>query len=303
MRFGRYLAAIIFVTLMFLMAQLTAMDMLIFPEMLALLIGMLCSDKMPWKTDGVRSVIMMTLSAAIGVTIVNLSPFAMYFQALIGISAVALIIMLSDCTLMPCIAACLFAVYFEETSILYPCAVALMTFIVVRIRNFFINRGKLEASVKFRYLPDFEMDIKLWVLVILAYALISAIPLLSGFPLFIAPPLAVTLAESSAKDLSGKRVKIWFILTVASIIGVIARFGIVDILGFPEFVAAAVAAIFLLLELRLMNMVFPPAGAVTLLAFLVEGNTFGYPLMIAAGAAAVLAVSSFIYNRLEEYDG
>lgn len=303
MRFGRYLAAIIFVTLMFLMAQLTAMDMLIFPEMLALLIGMLCSDKMPWKTDGVRSVIMMTLSAAIGVTIVNLSPFAMYFQALIGISAVALIIMLSDCTLMPCIAACLFAVYFKETSILYPCAVALMTFIVVRIRNFFINRGKLEASVKFRYLPDFEMDIKLWVLVIIAYALISAIPLLSGFPLFIAPPLAVTLAESSAKDLSGKRVKIWFILTVASIIGVIARFGIVDILGFPEFVAAAVAAIFLLLELRLMNMVFPPAGAVTLLAFLVDGNTFGYPLMIAAGAAAVLAVSSFIYNRLEEYDG
>jgi len=65
-------------------------------------------------------------------------------------------------------------------------------------------------------------------------------------------------------------------------------------------VAAVAAAALVLLEMRLMNMLFPPAGAVTLLAFIADGNVFLYPPMIAVGAAVILAVSAWVNNRMKK---
>jgi len=178
--------------------------------------------------------------------------------------------------------------------------VALMCGVILIIRGHFINNGKLEETVKFRYLPDFESDLKLWGLIVVAYAILSALPLISGYMLFVAPPLAVTLAESSSKNLDGKRMKIWFVITVAAVIGALLRYSVVEMLGIPMWVAAVAAAALVLLEMRLMNMLFPPAGAVTLLAFIADGNVFLYPPMIAVGAAVILAVSAWVNNRMKK---
>lgn len=298
MRLMRCAVATVFVAVMFLLAQITGNDMFVFPEMFALLIGMVCADKMPWKTDGVHSVIMMTLSAIIGVCIVLAIPLPMYFQALIGLAAVGLLITLGDCSLMPCIAACLFPIYFKESSLMYPTVVAVMTFFVVRIRAFFVSKGAIESNTKFRYLPDFEFDLKVWLGIVLIFAVLAIIPMFTGYVLFLAPPVAVTLAEGSAKQLKGKRVKIWFVITVAAVIGSLARYVTTDVPGIPMFVAGFAAAVTVLIEMRLMNMMFPPAGAVVLLAFLADGNVFLYPPMISIGTAAVLALSGILNRKV-----
>lgn len=297
------MAAVLYVAVMFLAAELSGIDAFIFPEMLALLIGMLCTDRVPWKTDNVHTVLMMTISALVGVAIVTMVPFPMYFQAVIGFIVIGLLMILANCSLMPCIAACLFPIYFKESSIFYPILVAVMVVFVVLIRGRFINKGKIEESVKFRYLPDFEEDLRLWGMIALAFILLSAIPLCTEYMFFIAPPVAVTLAEGSSKKLTGRRVKIWFVITVAAVIGVLSRYVLNDMLELPVFIAATAVTALVLLEMRLMNMMFPPAGAVAILAFLVEGNTFLYPPMICVGAAIVLAVSSFINSRAEGYNG
>ncbi len=303
MRIGRYITAILFVTGMFLLSEITGSKVIIFPEMLAILVGILCADKVPWKTDTIHTVIMMSVSSFTGVLIAALLPFPVYVQALIGFIVTGLLLMLSDCSLMPCIAACLFPIYYGETSLLYPVMVILLTGIVLILRSGFIRKGYLEESVKFRYLPDFEIDLKMWGMVIAAFALLSAVPLFTGYLAFIAPPLVVTLVECSCKPLTGRRVKIWFVITVAAVTGVLMQTVLTDMLGMPTYVSAAAAAALTLLEMRLMNMMFPPAGAVMVLSFLAEGNIFLYPPMISVGAAVVIAVSAFINNTLEEYNG
>lgn len=285
------------VTVMLLLAQITEKNIFVFPEMFALLIGMLCSDKTPWKTDGVHSVILMTVSAFFGVCIVSTIPFALYFQALIGLAAVGLVMILTDCSLMPCIAACLLPIYFKESSMLYPFYVAVMTFAVVRLRAAFVSKGIIEGDTRFRYLPDFEYDLKIWIRIILAFAVLGAVPLLTDYAMFLAPPVVVTLAEGSTKRLKSKRIKIWFVITVAAVIGSIARYISTDTVGIPMFACGFAAAVLSLLEMRLMNMMFPPAGAVVLLAFLAEGNIFLYPFGISIGTAAVLAISEIINRK------
>lgn len=298
MRVMRCAVAAAFAAVMFLLAQITGNDIFIFPEMFALLIGMVCADKIPWKTDGVHSVILMTISAIIGVCIVSLVLLPMYFQALIGLAAVGLVMILTDCSLMPCIAACLFPIYFKENSVIYLLFVTVMTFAVVRIRAFFVNRGAIESDTKFRYLPDFEFDLKVWLGIILIFAVLAPIPMFTGYALFLAPPVAVTLAEGSTKQLKGKRVKIWFVITVAAVIGSLARYAAGDILQIPMFVAGFAAAITVLVEMRLMNLMFPPAGAVAILAFLADGNVFLYPPIISIGTAAVLALSGILNRKV-----
>lgn len=306
----RYILTLAFIFVMFLAASILKNEAVIFPEMLALLIGCVCTDKLPWKTDNIHTFIMMTLSAVAGVAISAFVPFPLYIKALMGFVFPGLLIILTDCTMMPCLSACLLPIYMGENSIVYPVAVSTMTAGTIVIRQILINRGNKEASFKFHYTPDFLYDVVIWGRMLVIFAVLSAVPMvLFGFvkkyipiniPIdseiifFLAPPLVVTFVEGYCRNLRGRRFKIWFVISVAAVTGALFRFVGVDLFGISPCVPAVLAAGITLLEMRLMNIMFPPAGAIALLPFIVEGNVFMYPPLVSLGCIVVLALSSIL---------
>jgi len=293
---------------MFLTASLTGENAVIFPEILALLIGLVCADRLPWKTDTIHTLLLMTLCAIAGCVIVRYVPFIMYFKALIGLSFAAVLITITDCMLMPCLSAVLLPIYLNDGSVLYPCAVFVMVGAVLLIRSLLIHSGMKEAAIKFHYTPNFEYDLKIWLKILIAFALMALTPMLlrdlpleapidavRGIPeliFIIAPPLVVTMSEAFFRDMRGRRFRVWFIMTIAAVTGALMRFIGVELLDITPAVPAVIAAMITVLEMKLMNIYFPPAGAAVLLAFLVEGNVFLYPPMIAAGCLLVLIAAS-----------
>ncbi|MDO5397422.1 MAG: hypothetical protein Q4G33_05780 [bacterium] len=306
----RYTLTLAFIFVMFLAADLLKNEAVIFPEMLAILIGCVCTDKLPWKTDNIHTFIMMTISAAAGFAISAFVPFPLYIKVLIGFVFPGLLIILTDCTMMPCLSACLLPIYMGETSAAYPIAVSLMTAGAVTIRQILINCGNKEASFKFHYTPDFAYDLGLWSRMFIIFAVLAAVPMvLFGFikkyipidiPIdseiifLLAPPLVVTFVEGYCRNMRGRRFRIWFVISVAAVTGALLRFIGVDLFGISQCVPAVIAAGITLLEMRLMNIMFPPAGAIALLPFITEGNVFMYPLLVSFGCIAVLAVSSML---------
>ncbi len=128
------------------------------------------------------------------------------------------------------------------------------------------------------------------------FAVMAVYPLWSGNIFLLAPPLVMTFAESSCRNMSGRRLRIWFLVTVAAVIGALLRFIGVDLFGLPMCGIAVIASALVLLEMKLMNLFFPPVGAVVLLAFIANGDIFMYPPCIAIGCAIVLIVSTIYRN-------
>ena len=304
----RYILTLAFVFVMFLTASVIKNDAVIFPEILALLVGCVCTDKLPWKTDSIHTFILMTISAFAGFAIAAFVPFPLYIKLLIGFIVPGLLIILTDCTMMPCISACLLPIYMGDVSPIYPAAVSVMTAATLAIRQILINTGNKEASFKFHYTPDFIYDFGVWWRMLVIFAALLAVPILlfgivkrylpinlpidSEIIFFLAPPLVVTFVEGFCRDLYGRRFKIWFVISVAAATGALLRFIGVDLLGFTPCIFAVIAAGITLLEMNLMRIMFPPAGAVALLPFIIKGNVFMYPPLVSLGCITVLVLAS-----------
>lgn len=304
----RYILTLAVVFAMFLSGAILKTDAVIFPEILAVLVGCVCTDRLPWKTDNIHTFILMTLSAFAGYAITAFVPFPLYFKVLIGFIVPGILIILSDCTMMPCISACLLPIYMGDASSVYPAAVSVMTALTLVMRQILINTGNKEAALRFHYTPDFMYDFGMWGRVLIIFAVLAAVPMLlfdfvkSYIPVFIpidseiifflAPPLVVTFVEGYFRDLYGKRFKIWFVISVAAATGALLRFIGVELLGFEPCIPAVLAAGIVLLEMNLMKILFPPVGAVALLPFIIKGNVFMYPPLVSLGCLTVLALSS-----------
>ena len=309
----RYILTLSFVFAMFLAGDVLKTDAVIFPEILAVLVGCVCTDRLPWKTDNIHTFILMTLSALAGYAITAFVPFPLYFKVLMGFIVPGILIILSDCTMMPCISACLLPIYMVDASPVYPVAVSVMTALTLVIRQILINTGNKEAALRFRYTPDFMYDFGMWGRVLIIFAVLAAVPMLlfdvvksyipttvpidSEIIFFIAPPLVVTFVEGYCRDLYGRRFKIWFVISVASATGTLLRFIGVDLLGFTSCVPAVLAAGIALLEMNLMKIMFPPVGAVVLLPFIINGNVFMYPPLVSLGCLTVIVLASLFGVR------
>lgn len=302
----RYIFTLALILLMFISASVLQNNEVIFPELFALMIGLVCTDKLPWKTDNLHTIILITLSALAGYVISAYVPFPVYFKLLLGLAVPGIVIVLSDCSLMPCVSASLIPICTGVVSPTYPTAVFAWTAAALVIREYLIYSDNKKAAIKFHYTPDFGYDLRLWSKLFIIFALIALIPTVI-FPLtegyipvvsademmfLISPPIVVLLVESGYRNLYGRRMRIWFVMTVCAVIGAMLKFLGVDLFGLPMFIPAIIAAAAALLEMRLMNIMFPPIAAASLMPFIMSGDIFFYPPAVSIMSAIVIILTS-----------
>jgi len=305
-KFERFLYALILTLLMFLSAQFSGHSEIIFPEILAILLGSWIVKRQPWNTDKLRIWFLTTLSALIGVLLVKYLPLEIYYKVIFSFLFTAISLILFKTTFIPAIPAGIFPIFMNVKTLVYPFAVGIMLFAIV-IGQYLLE--KYHYRHRDLYLPqkiNRKMMSKHWAKLFCIFSIIGIYPLSQGFMFWLSPPVIVTFAElSNPMSPNRKRLtKIWGIMTIGAIIGTIFRLGVNVYLGLPLVIAALFACIFMFLVYNKSKVLYPPsAGALLMPMILKPQEVIWYPLEVAIGLGILIILARYIFskNKISEF--
>lgn len=294
----RYTVSGVLAVLMVAVSELAHEPEIIFPEIIALLIGGLISPKQVWVCGGPMLVALMTLSALAGLGISAYLPLPLFFQLLLGFLFIAACLILTRTTLAPMISACILPILLHTTSWIYPVSVFAASLIIVLVRALFQKLRYSAPADRPEGKPDLRGELPAWGKLILVFAAAALLPALTGNPYFIAPPLLVTFVECS--HFKPVMQKFWkklipFTLCTA-LLGVLARLVLVEALSLPGTLAALVIAGTLFLVIDKTALLFPPVGAIGFLPLILPAQGLWlYPLEVTAGLCVFLLAAHIIF--------
>ena len=130
----RYLISLVMILMMVGLAEWTDEKEILFPEMTALIIGLLIIDKRVWNVKRWQIILLMTLGAAVGICIVRYSPLPYVVNLCAAFAFAGASLLISRATLIPLISACVLPVLLHTESIIYPIAVFSMSVSVVLVQ-------------------------------------------------------------------------------------------------------------------------------------------------------------------------
>ena len=130
----RYLISLVMILIMVGLAEWTNEKEILFPEMTALIIGLLIIDKRVWNVKRWQIILLMTLGAAVGICIVRYSPLPYVVNLCAAFAFAGASLLISRATLIPLISACVLPVLLHTESIVYPIAVFSMSVSVVLVQ-------------------------------------------------------------------------------------------------------------------------------------------------------------------------
>ena len=130
----RYLISLMMILIMVGLAEWTNEKEILFPEMTALIIGLLIIDKRVWNVKRWQIILLMTLGAVAGICIVRYSPLPYVVNLCAAFVFAGASLLISRATLIPLISACVLPVLLHTESIVYPIAVFSMSVSVVLVQ-------------------------------------------------------------------------------------------------------------------------------------------------------------------------
>ena len=298
-----YTAAVIL--LMVAASELLQDREILFPEIAALATGNLLAPRRTWRVSPARMILFISVGAMLGLGIVVLVPIPLWQQFVLAFAVSQLLYLYSGTTLAPMVSAVVLPVVLQTRSIIYPVSAAILTTLIVLLR-LLLEHGKTRPVEDFLPVPPpkcavrdnvqltgrstlTDATIRIFLVALLAYPAIRF-----GRILVVAPPLLVAFTEFCNPEAGARRkpVKAVLFLTICAVIGSLSRLLLCETLHLPLIPAAAVAVVLFLLMVRLFGLYLPPAGAATLLAFLVPAAQLPtYALQILIGGAAFMAIS------------
>lgn len=275
---------------------------IIFPEIAALLIGAWAAPSQPWRVNRIRLFILMSISAWIGIGIVNYLSIPLYFQIMVAFTYSVFAILISKTSLVPLISACILPVIMQTDTIIYPLSVMVMSAIIVGVQYFMEKKGIREKEKFIEYCCDkegYETWVKRYVIIAIYVAFAIAIKQMY----LIAPPLFVTFVELSNRrsKLRSSRYLLAFIMVCASFIGFGARLlNIVFLL--PLTLCAFISILALFYLFKKAYVMFPPAGAIALLPLILPAETlYMYPILVSVSAIILIFIAMTFFKKGKNY--
>ena len=287
-----YVLTLVLVGIMTFVAEILGEWEIIFPEITALAIGYMITQKQGWKVNDSRMIA--------GVLTVRYIKVGLYLEILIAFVFAQILFMLSGTTFAPMISAIVLPVMMQTESFIYPIAAFLLTIAVVLFRRFLLK-------VKIRDKEDFQSvnlhtksDVIDTAVRTICVAVVGFFAIWSGFKFAIAPPLLVAFTEFSRpkNKARNKPVKTVLLITVCAFVGAVSRYVLNMTLGLPLTVAALTATAIMLVIVYFTKMYIPPAGALTILSMIIPSESvLLYPLQILVGTAVIMLISRLLFMK------
>lgn len=281
---------------------------IIFPEVAALTIGGWMMARQPWQASKSMLVILMTVSALVGVCLVRL-PMSMVTQICLAFVFAALVLTLTKTSITPIISAGILPVLLQEASFVYVFSVALTSIVIVIVRYFLEQKEWVTPHAYHPIETPVEESAHKWLRLLAGLFVVSLIAILLNVYYIIAPPLIVTFVELYDPHSRWRRapLSVWCLLTAGAIIGALCRFLFSICLGLPVTLCAALAFVLLFFVFRGFRRFFPPAGAIAILPMILPAQgILWYILQVAIGAALLMTLSFFLaktqYKKEPEWD-
>ena len=189
----RYLTSVIFIVGLLAASQILKHEEIIFPEMLAIVIGLFAADSRPWNITGIKLLIIMSISSIAGLIISLFMPGSLFIKIAAALITATFIYFVSKTRLTPLISAIVLPVMLSEKSIVYPIAVFIMVLLAVLIA-FLMEKEALTSKKSHTYSTEdvCTCDHKRWIIqLILLLIYIGILMSLSQTFLFV-PPLIVS---------------------------------------------------------------------------------------------------------------
>lgn len=293
--------AVLTVMLMTAAAELSGEKEILFPEIAAIAAGALIAPKFAWKTSKLRLFVLICIGSVMGLLISMFVPFALGVKLCIAFLAASLLFQFSGTTFAPVISSVVLPVMLGTSSLIYPTAAAVLTFLILMER---LLIEKLGIAEKAEFSPE-PMPDKNTLIRLLARWLIGSIVIFSavgtGFGFAAAPPLLVAFTEFCRKDsaVRKKPIAITLLIVGCALVGAVSRF-VFSLLGWKMFIASGVTMLLVCIIMNSVKLFVPPAAALSVLAFLIpEEAVTTYPLQIAAGTV-FFVLAGRIFGKISE---
>lgn len=301
----RYFISLALIVLMVGVAEWTEEKEILFPEMVALTIGLFIVDKRVWNVTRWQIVLLMSLGAVVGICIVRYSPLPYLANLCLAFAFAGSCLLVSRTTLIPLISACVLPVLLHTESVVYPLAVLSLSVLAVlgqKMMEKYGIRNRMVAPVNRK---STIRDVGRWLTLLGFVGGVSTLALGMGCPYLILPPLMVTFAEM-VNSKAGFRVRptqVFLFLVSAAMLGTFFQ-----LIGYyywhlPESVIAFCIASALFIIFEWTGKYFAPAGALAFIPLLLpyEGLIW-LPLQAAAGAALFITIAMLVFQQCYKWN-
>ncbi len=285
---------VIITVLMVALSELTGEREILFPEIAAIAVGMLLAPKRAWQTNRIRVLLLITVSAAMGLFISVFLPSPLWVKMSLAFVLAQWILIASGTGFAPMISAAVLPVLLGTRSGVYLAAAIGLTALILLV-SYLLERFGLRQPEPFSPLPLPDRTILQRVAlkcVLGSSCIFIAVSLNVRFA--VAPPMLVAFTEfmnpeNKAKDQPTRAV---LLIALCALAGALCRIVITLRFGLPLTVSALIACIVMVMLLRRFSMYLPPAAALTILAMLIPEESLSlYPVQVFAGIFVLMGIA------------
>lgn len=296
----KYIAVILIAGGMIFLSEFFNEKEIIFPEIAAISVGAILAPTFSWKTSKKLIFLLIFLCAALGLGISFFVTGSIITKMLLAYAVGQIILLVTKTSFAPLISAITLPVLLETDSIVYLLSAVGLTGAILLVR-IFLEKIKVVSETTFIPMDRLNVDEFLGLFlreVILMLCLILA--LRWNFKFSIAPPLIVAFTEltnKSAKPMQSiqSKIKTIILVIISALSGAGFRFWLSMNLGLPLTVSAVVAMLVTVFTIDKFKIYLPPAGAITILAFLIPQKMVKlYPVHVTCGIIAFVIAASWV---------
>lgn len=267
----------------------------IFPEIAALVMGLLVTPRLPWRMTLTKMVLALSFCATMGLGISVFVPGPLVLKIVLAYGLSLLVLMASGTTFAPMIAAAVMPVLLGITGWIYPVSATALAVLCALVRAGFERANLVHAEFSRPHRGVWGGP-RAFCIRLAGVGAVAACATSTPALFLAAPPLLVAYTQLSRRrnPLRRKPWKVVFACVVCAVFGVCSRGLVSGVLGLPLVVGAVLAVVAVIVFLWRIRVLFPPAAAMAVIAFLVPEAHLPYLPLEAGLSIAFLAY----YERL-----